>query len=272
MRKFRKKNWVFVLSLQVGIIFYSLMYSLYGLTGTTNAYFNDTSNVSGTIQAGTWETDDGKWDKSSLEFLSASKDSSCSNISAVIVNKGEIMQGPVKYEVWWAEKGNPKGGNKVDTGQMDALTKNQKETLTYLPTKNGVYMFKAFQRPGHPGNGELWSDGITVTGCSQQNTEEDKSKDENKDAKKENVENETEKEQKPASDDSGKDKTEEKPAEKPAEAKDETKEPDPATDSNTNEAEQDKENVNKDAEQKSIDQKVAVPEPKEGDSNEDNQN
>ncbi|SFD51308.1 TasA anchoring/assembly protein [Bacillus sp. OV194] len=247
------------------------MYSLYGLTGTTNAYFNDTSKVSGTIQAGTWETDDGKWDKSSLKFLSASKESLCSNISAVIVNEGEKMQGPVKYEVWWAEKGNPKDGSKVDTGQMDALTKNQNETLTYLPTKNGVYKFKAFQRPGHSGTGELWSDQITVTGCSQQNTDEDKSKDKNKDAKKENVENETEKEQKSASDNSEKNNTEEKPAEKPAEVKDETKESDPATDSNTNEAEQDKENVNKDAEQKSIDQKVTVTEPKEGDSNEDHQ-
>lgn len=245
------------------------MYSLYGLTGTTNAYFNDTSKVSGTIKAGTWETDDGKWDKSSLTFLSASNEASCSSISAVIVNKGEKMQGPVKYEVWWAELGNPKDGSKVDTGKIDALTKNHKETLTYLPTKDGVYKFKAFQRPGHPGKGDLWSDGITITGCNQQDTDEDKSKD----GKKENIE--SEKEKKPVSGDSGNDNTEEKPAEKPAEVKDETKEPEPAADSKTNEGEQDKEAVNKDAEkdaeQNSIDQKMTVPDSKKGDSNEDNQ-
>lgn len=247
------------------------MYSLYGLTGTTNAYFNDTSKVSGTIMAGTWETDDGKWDKSSLTFLSASNEASCSSISAVIVNKGEKMQDPVKYEVWWAEQGYPKDGSKVDTGKIDALTKNQKETLTYLPTKDGVYKFKAFQRPGHPGKGELWSDGITITGCNQQDTDEDKSKD----GKKENIVSEKEKEQKPASGDSGNDNTEEKPAEKPAEVKDETKEPEPAPDSKTNDGEQDKEAVNKDAEkdaeQNSIDQKMTVPDSKKGDSNEDNQ-
>ena len=78
------------------------------------------------------------------------------------------MEGPVKYEVHWTEKGNPKNGIKVSEGEILALKSGQVHEISYQPIKNGNYMFKAYQRPNHPGKGELWSDGIAVTTCSVQ--------------------------------------------------------------------------------------------------------
>ncbi|MFD2991111.1 amyloid fiber anchoring/assembly protein TapA [Fictibacillus nanhaiensis] len=179
MRKFRKKNWVYVFSMKTGIIFYFITFTIIYLTGNTGAFFNDYKTTNSSIEIGTWEED---WDKSSLKFVGSKCE--CYTISATIKNSGDRdMKGPVTYEVWFATKGNPKSGSKIYSGQVKALKSGESLKLTYTTNKNGIYMFKALQRPGHPGKGELWSEGITAKSCDQVETKkapvkEEKSKSE----------------------------------------------------------------------------------------------
>ncbi|WP_141432705.1 hypothetical protein [Bacillus sp. 03113] len=104
------------------------------------------------------------WDRSSLSFIGANPTDT--GISATIKNGQDslAMQGEVTYELFWSEQGNPKDGKIVATGVVNALTPGETQVLTYssddLPAGN--YMFKAYQRPDHPGKGELWSESITL--------------------------------------------------------------------------------------------------------------
>lgn len=109
------------------------------------------------------------WDKSSLEFT-AGCSGDCNEITAIVCNGKDSrnMQGPTNYEVYYAASGNPKNGSVIDSGQIPALQSGQCHTLSYIPTQDGNYMFKAYQRPGHPGQGVLWSnacEGIDMTAC-----------------------------------------------------------------------------------------------------------
>ncbi|MFN7035251.1 MAG: hypothetical protein ACK4SN_02700 [Bellilinea sp.] len=112
-----------------------------------------------------------EWDKSSLTFK-GSCTGDCEAVKAKICNTGDRdMAGPSAYEVYWAASGNPKSGTLVATGTVPALKKNTCSYLTYDPKTNpngsaGNYMFKAYQRPGHPGAGVLWSDQCSVGQCS----------------------------------------------------------------------------------------------------------
>ncbi|RBW68312.1 hypothetical protein [Bacillus taeanensis] len=111
------------------------------------------------------------WDRSSLVF---SEENINSDGIFSIVKNGEdsqAMQGEVIYEVFWAEKGNPKEGEIVDTGVIEELMPGETQVLTYTPEqlKSGNYMFKAYQRPNHPGKGELWSESITVKETTDSN-------------------------------------------------------------------------------------------------------
>ncbi len=104
-----------------------------------------------------------KWDKSSLSFNGSSGISGTEIFATVKNGSGSRdMQGPVKYEVYWIASGNPKGGTVVASGEIPALGSGESYKLKYTPTRAGVYKFKAYQRPGHPGKGELWSWSIEV--------------------------------------------------------------------------------------------------------------
>ncbi|HHY74891.1 MAG TPA: hypothetical protein GX497_17010 [Bacillus bacterium] len=107
--------------------------------------------------------DPGKWDKSSLSFNGAYR-SSCTEIFATVRNGAgsRAMEGPVRYEVYWVASGNPKDGEIVASGQIPALGSGGSHILRYTPSKAGVYKFKAYQRQGHPGIGELWSESLQV--------------------------------------------------------------------------------------------------------------
>jgi YqxM protein len=189
LRKFRNKNYYYLMFMKIGIIFYLSTFTILHLTGTTKAYFSDQAEVTGVFNFSWVEL----WDKSSLEFTNSKVTgaSQCTPVEAVIKNGGDRdMKGTVVYEVWWAEKGNPKDGVKVAEGQVKALKSGETETLTFTPNKNGYYKFKAMQRPGHPGQGELWSESIAVSNCGDSSggqnegnpepppTEEPKKKDE----------------------------------------------------------------------------------------------
>jgi len=104
-------------------------------------------------------TPTGEWDKSSLYFK-GNCTGDCSEIQVEVCNGAgsEDMQGPTVYQVYYIEKGNPKNGTVVDDGQIPALQAGECTILTYNPLGiSGNYMFRAEQRPGHPGSGELWS-------------------------------------------------------------------------------------------------------------------
>lgn len=102
------------------------------------------------------------WDRSSLSFIS--ENVQADSVSATIQNgqDSEAMQGEVIYEVFWSKSGNPKAGEVVATGVIKALDSGELQQLTYTAAKGGQYKFKAYQRQGHPGKGELWSESVTV--------------------------------------------------------------------------------------------------------------
>src|SRR3990172_4642873 len=105
------------------------------------------------------------WDQSSLSF-SGSCEGNCSEVRATVCNgeDSQAMLGESVYEVWYATSGNPKDGTMVATGTIPALEPGACTELTYDPGNvSGNYMFKAYQRPGHPGIGELWSEPCSIT-------------------------------------------------------------------------------------------------------------
>ena len=115
----------------------------------------------------------GSWDKSSLSFNSffGCQANDCTLVKAKICNWGDRnMAGTSTWEVYWIATGNPKNGAIVGSGTINALAKGQCQVLEFIPTVSGNYMFKAYQRPGHPGTGSLWSEQCRVSGCQPQPT------------------------------------------------------------------------------------------------------
>lgn len=107
-------------------------------------------------------------DNSSLVF-EGSCVGSCDETKATVCNRGdEEMSGSTSYEVWYSQSGNPKNGSMVTSGTISPLAVNQCISLTYDPSGiEGNYMFKAYQRPGHPGTGQLWSEQCSVSSCQE---------------------------------------------------------------------------------------------------------
>jgi len=100
------------------------------------------------------------WDKSSLVFDNGyACQGDCHEIAAKVCNLGdEDMDGTSSYEVWFNASGNPKDGAEAAGGEISALKVGECQVLTYLPSQNGNYKFRAMQRPGHSGQGDLWSE------------------------------------------------------------------------------------------------------------------
>lgn len=114
--------------------------------------------------------DHGDWDKSSLSFVD--EDGTCELISAEVRNGRDSrdMRGSTTWELYWIASGNPKDGVVVASGTIPALDNGDSYTMSYNPADNpngpdGEYMFKAYQRPDHPGTGVLWSGSISLEGC-----------------------------------------------------------------------------------------------------------
>ncbi len=113
------------------------------------------------------------WDHSSLYFdPDYSCQGDCDEITATVCNgdDSEDMAGSTTWELYWAASGNPKDGVVIASGTIDPLAAGECQILTYDPSDNpsgasGEYKFKAYQRPGHPGTGELWSETCSLD-CS----------------------------------------------------------------------------------------------------------
>jgi hypothetical protein len=104
------------------------------------------------------------WDKSSLVIVSQGSDcEGGGNAWVTVKNSGsEAMANSTPWELWYASSGSPKSGEVIATGEIPVLDVEQTYLISTAAIRgSGTYMFKAYQRPGHPGTGVLWSDGIT---------------------------------------------------------------------------------------------------------------
>lgn len=136
--------------------------------GASNAYFSDTEVSSGNIMsAATWG--DEEWDKSSLYFDEEfACQGDCEEIRARVCNgeDAEDMEETSTWEIYWIESGNPKNGDLKGSGIIDALESGVCQELIFDPEGElGNYKFKAYQRLGHPGKGELWSEACELLYC-----------------------------------------------------------------------------------------------------------
>ncbi|WP_368298759.1 amyloid fiber anchoring/assembly protein TapA [Cytobacillus firmus] len=233
MRKFGKKNKILLLSFKFVAAWYLLIGMSATLTGQTNAYFSDRDTVTGTIQAGTWETEEpgcskgekhGEWDCSSLKFIGQKYDGQ--KIYATIQNTGSDMKTNGTYEIYYNEKGNPKEGKSVGGVLTFAPIKEGKIIeVSFTPQQSGSYMFKAYQHKDHPGNVELWSEEIKVSLESDETSTVEEEKTEQKAEVTEetateqgiNKDEETGKEAAEPTKDKPQEKPEQKPAGKPKE-------------------------------------------------------
>jgi YqxM protein len=134
----------------------------------------DTATATGDYDGQTYSDEDDanyygseeEWDHSSLYFdEDYGCQGDCDEISVTVCNgdDSEDMEGTTTWELYWIASGNPKDGTVIASGIINALAAGDCQILTYNPAHNpngasGNYMFKAYQRPGHPGTGELWSD------------------------------------------------------------------------------------------------------------------
>lgn len=170
-RKYKGKNRILIVSVQLfSIVYLLLMFGSYQVSGT-NAYFIDIERTSNTISiCANYDPTIGCneeqtiWDKSSLSFTSEAFEEK--KIQAVIQNgqNSEDMRGTTKYELFYISKGNPKNGQLVEEGEIPALKAGETFTIVADAIRGeGNYIFKAYQRPEHPGKGELWSEQLTVT-------------------------------------------------------------------------------------------------------------
>ncbi|MDC3413622.1 amyloid fiber anchoring/assembly protein TapA [Aquibacillus sp. 3ASR75-11] len=169
LSRFKKKKRLKRLLILQMIAVYSLgILFIIQVTSPTNANFNDIERLSFPLTASNGFYPEGGWDKSSLSFIQQGVKCEENSIYAVIQNGDDsrAMKGPVPYELYWIEKSNPKNGEIVAEGSVPALGSGKEFTITYLPEKLGNYMFKAYQRPEHPGQGELWSEQIQFDGKS----------------------------------------------------------------------------------------------------------
>jgi hypothetical protein len=114
------------------------------------------------------------WDGSSLAFVAVGR--SCEEggtVSATVLNRGpQAMAGPVTWELYYTPRrddlSHERPGERIAEGSLAALAPRATAELVALASRGtGTYVFKVTQRPGHPGNGVVWSNGVyfSAAGC-----------------------------------------------------------------------------------------------------------
>lgn len=104
------------------------------------------------------------WDRSSLAF---DPEYGCQAtyclVKTRVCNVGDgLMLGPSTWELWYSAQGNPREGEKVAEGIIIPLLPGMCQPLAWVALSEGNYKFRAFQRPGHPGEGDTWSEECVV--------------------------------------------------------------------------------------------------------------
>jgi YqxM protein len=177
LRRFRKKNAKLFLALQIICIWYCTLFTANYLTSTTGAYFSDIEVIENSFQV-SLDVENTEWDKSSLEFVGSEKKSKGEGIVgfncidgfySLLKNGGDKdMKGSSTFVLYYTEKGSPNKNNlgiEIGRGSIPALKSGESIKLSFLTESipaNGTYKFMAYQRPGHPGIGELWGMEIYV--------------------------------------------------------------------------------------------------------------
>lgn len=148
--------------LTVSLLAVSIVHAASAAPADSSKYSLTESKITGAEPSLRSKSNKPVWDKSTLKFTGQTGTSE--GISATVINVGSQMEGEVIYEVYWTEKGNPKNGVMVDSGVIKPLSPGASVELVYNPDllPPGEYMFKSYQRTGHPGTGELWSSSLTV--------------------------------------------------------------------------------------------------------------
>ena len=112
------------------------------------------------------------WDKSSLGFTWAGT-IDATQVCATVKNGDDsgAMQGEVDWELHYVESGqasgpqNDKEESIIARGKIPALVQGGSYNICWPESGQvgpGIYKFKAYQRPGHPGTGTLWSSEIKI--------------------------------------------------------------------------------------------------------------
>jgi YqxM protein len=184
-RLLKKKG---ILYLKLVAAFYLSFSIVTYLSSTTNASFNDVEEVNTLLSVGTWETEDPPedergctenhegWDCSSLEFVSSGYEKLDNGLIRVYANIKNNSENDMKMEgkafLFYSAKGNPKNGEKLGSQiTFDPIPARETVTIEYIEASlKGKYKFVAYQAEGHPGQGELWSDDITVTEVGETET------------------------------------------------------------------------------------------------------
>ena len=131
-------------------------------TATVNVS-DDDGNAASDSDTSTVTIDDGTWSKASLFFTGQGHSCSAGEVFATIKNGDDsgAMQRTTTYELWYIENGNPKNGTKIASGTIPALDPGESYQMEETASEgNGVYIFKAIQPIGHPGQREIWSEEI----------------------------------------------------------------------------------------------------------------
>jgi YqxM protein len=171
LTKFKKKNKRLFLVTQVLGIWYCVLLTVIYLSSSTGAAFNDVEVIENRLHV-FWENDDSSanGDKSSLKFQNKVGFECTTGFYSLIKNVGsKDMQGTTTFVLYYNASEDPnrkKLGIEVGRGTIPALKSGESFNLTYLPElipSSGNYKFMAFQRTGHEGSGQLWSDPISVS-------------------------------------------------------------------------------------------------------------
>ncbi|MFD2655547.1 amyloid fiber anchoring/assembly protein TapA [Gracilibacillus thailandensis] len=174
--KYRNKYKKGIIAVQILIILYAALFSISQLTSNTSAFFNHSSAVNFSIPAGSW------WDGSDLLFTGKGNQNlndACPPVefSVEIKNNGYSMIGPTNYEIFYVENGNPKNGEKISEGTLEAMQAGEITTISYQTEEEGFYVVKAYQHPDYEGEAEkvIWSEKIKVK-CPEKDKKNEKEK------------------------------------------------------------------------------------------------
>jgi YqxM protein len=173
-RKFKSKYKILISSIQILTIWYVVMISAMQFNTFTNAAFNDIEEINASLHV-KWPIDE--WDNSSLDFdpdgVELDRGGTCipPYVYAEIYNDGEDMT----FSTWTWELYKVQNGQKIpispvlESGEVPMIQAN---TISLIKTSNlqslteGTYRFKV-NKPDRPGQDAIWSEPITVSGCTQ---------------------------------------------------------------------------------------------------------
>ncbi|MGD7022841.1 hypothetical protein ACQCVK_09625 [Rossellomorea vietnamensis] len=175
--KYKTKYKVFIISLQMLVLWYSILYGVQQLNSYTNASFNDVEQAGVHIK---WEI----WDKSSLSFNGQESGGQCGNVYADIKRGNVLVTDSVwQFELFEVSKAKTPIGAPIDTGEVPKGEINQNGVARLISnkvTENGSYQFRVTRPPGHKAKNQpdeegathIWNEGLIIIEDCNEGTEQ----------------------------------------------------------------------------------------------------